>query len=147
MEREPLDWNLDEGYLDLSHWILDALKEAGDTVIGRTQILPLLMGYASPKMDPSRYERGLAMSDLFELNYMQSEGLASLCHRLDLLDSRSTRDGQDPAVSASRPGFGRGRRAGVCYVFYPPGYQQRAQQTGGGRSDCAGSQDWAAGAG
>jgi DNA replication ATP-dependent helicase Dna2 len=76
LEREALDWVLDEGYLDLSHWILDALDEAGDTIIGRTQILPLLMGHARPKMDANRYARGLAMSEAFELNYGQSEALA-----------------------------------------------------------------------
>jgi DNA replication ATP-dependent helicase Dna2 len=76
LEREPIDWVLDEGYLDLSHWVLDALDEAGDTIIGRTQILPLLMGYARPKMDPNLYERGLEMGDAFELNYGQTEALA-----------------------------------------------------------------------
>jgi DNA replication ATP-dependent helicase Dna2 len=66
---------LDEGYVDLSHWILDALDEAGDTLIGRTQILPLLMGYARPKVDPRRYERGLEMGETFGLNYSQTEAL------------------------------------------------------------------------
>ena len=41
--QESQDWILDEGFIDLSHWILDALDEAGDTITGRTQILPLLM--------------------------------------------------------------------------------------------------------
>jgi DNA replication ATP-dependent helicase Dna2 len=76
LERQPIDWVLDEGYLDLSHWILDALDEAGDTFIGRTQILPLLMGYAWPKIDPKRYERGLEMGEAFDLNYAQTEALA-----------------------------------------------------------------------
>jgi DNA replication ATP-dependent helicase Dna2 len=76
LEREPFDWVLDEGYLDLSHWILDALDEAGDTITGRMHILPLLMGRARPKMDPSRYERGLTMGEAFELNYGQTEALA-----------------------------------------------------------------------
>jgi DNA replication ATP-dependent helicase Dna2 len=75
LEREPLDWVLDEGYMDLSQWILDALDEAGDTLIGRTQILPLLMGYARPKVDPRRYERGLEMGETFGLNYSQTEAL------------------------------------------------------------------------
>jgi DNA replication ATP-dependent helicase Dna2 len=76
LEREPLDWVLDEGYLDLSHWILDALNEAGDTITGRTQILPLLMGHARPKMDANSYARGLEMGEAFELNYGQAEALA-----------------------------------------------------------------------
>jgi DNA replication ATP-dependent helicase Dna2 len=76
LARRPLDWILDEGYVDLSHWVLDALDEAGDTIVGRTLILPLLMGYARPKMDPQRYERGLEMGEFFELNYSQTEALA-----------------------------------------------------------------------
>jgi DNA replication ATP-dependent helicase Dna2 len=75
-ERDPAGWVLDEGYLDLSHWVLDALDQAGDTIIGRTQVLPLLMGYARPRPDPQRYERGLAMGEAFGLNYDQTEALA-----------------------------------------------------------------------
>src|SRR5690606_29063172 len=55
---------------------LDALDEAGDTLAGRTRILPLLMGYARPSIDPQRYERGLAMGDGFGLNYSQTEAFA-----------------------------------------------------------------------
>lgn len=75
-ERERSGWVLDEGYLDLSRWFLDVLDEAGDTLVGRTQILPLLMGYARPAMDPQRYERGLEMGEAFGLNYSQMEALA-----------------------------------------------------------------------
>lgn len=74
--RERRGWILDEGFIDLSHWILDALDEAGDTLAGRTRILPLLMGYARPSIDPQRYERGLAMGDGFGLNYSQTEAFA-----------------------------------------------------------------------
>jgi DNA replication ATP-dependent helicase Dna2 len=76
LEQEPDGWVLDEGYLDLSNWFLDALDEAGDTNLGRTRVLPLLMGYARPQMDPQRYERGLEMGEGFGLNYSQTEALA-----------------------------------------------------------------------
>ena len=67
---------LDQGHLDLSSFYLDALDETGDTRVGREQIPPLLMGHARPQMDVSRYERGLATGELFELNWDQSEALA-----------------------------------------------------------------------
>ena len=76
LERLRENWILDEGYLDLSTWFLDALDEAGDTFIGRTQILPLIMGYARPGMDPARYERGLSVGEIYNLNYSQTEALA-----------------------------------------------------------------------
>ncbi len=74
--QERQGWVLDEGFIDLSNWILDALDEAGDTLAGRTCILPLLMGYTRPTVDPLRYQRGLEMGDGFGLNYSQTEALA-----------------------------------------------------------------------
>ena len=45
---EPAGWILDEDKLDLSRYLLDALKQVGDTTIGRERILPLLMGRYGP---------------------------------------------------------------------------------------------------
>jgi len=36
-------WVLDEGYLDFSTTVLEALNQAGDTAAGRERVLPLLM--------------------------------------------------------------------------------------------------------
>jgi len=69
-------WILDEDYLDLSGWIIDAINQAGDTTVGREQILPLLMMERQPQMDGARFERGLAMAEHWELNWSQSEALA-----------------------------------------------------------------------
>ncbi len=74
--REPIGWILDEGFLDLSQYLIDALDEAGDTAIGRKRILPLLMGDLRPTMDVPHYERGLALGESFALNWSQTEALA-----------------------------------------------------------------------
>src|SRR5581483_4892810 len=46
--REPNGWMLDEGFLDLSPYLIDALDEVGETAVGRERILPLLMGHLRP---------------------------------------------------------------------------------------------------
>ncbi len=72
----PRGWVLDEGYLDLSQYILEALNDAGDKLAGRERILPLLMGHSRPAIDHARYERILALADAFGLNWEQGEALA-----------------------------------------------------------------------
>ncbi len=74
--REPDDWMLDEGFVDLSSFLLDALDQVGDTTVGRERILPLLMDSAHPSMDVPRYERGLSHGEVFGLNWSQGEALA-----------------------------------------------------------------------
>jgi DNA replication ATP-dependent helicase Dna2 len=69
-------WTLDVGLIDLSSYILDALAEAGDSLVGRERILPLLMGSRSPQIDPGLYDRGLEMGEAVGLNWNQSEALA-----------------------------------------------------------------------
>ena len=69
-------WVLDQGLLDFSQFILDALDQAGDTTIGRERILPLLMGQARPTMDVARYERAFARAEAWGLNDTQCEALA-----------------------------------------------------------------------
>lgn len=75
LKRQRTGWVLDVGYLDLSAYILEALAEAGDSLVGRERILPLLMGKAIPQMNPILYERGLDMGQAFGLNWSQSEAL------------------------------------------------------------------------
>ena len=70
-------WTLDEGLIDMSSYILGALAEAGDTLVGRTRILPLLMGQRRPEIDPHLYARGLEMGEALGLNWGQSEALAN----------------------------------------------------------------------
>jgi DNA replication ATP-dependent helicase Dna2 len=74
---EKTGWTLDEGFMDLSGYILGALAEAGDTLVGRTRILPLLMGMSQPQIDPGLYARGLEMGEALGLNWSQSEALAN----------------------------------------------------------------------
>lgn len=73
---ERSGWVLDQGFLDFSQFVLDALDQAGDTAIGRERVLPLLMGQARPAMDLARYERAFARAETWNLNDAQSEALA-----------------------------------------------------------------------
>ena len=70
-------WTLDMGFIDLSAYIIGALAEAGDTLVGRDRILPLLMGNLQPTIDPGLYARGLDIGETLELNWSQSEALAN----------------------------------------------------------------------
>jgi DNA replication ATP-dependent helicase Dna2 len=69
-------WVLDQGFLDFSQFVLDALDQSGDTAIGRQRVLPLLMGQARPTMDVARYERAFARAEAWNLNDAQCEALA-----------------------------------------------------------------------
>jgi DNA replication ATP-dependent helicase Dna2 len=75
--RQDTGWILDEDQLDLSPTYLDALKHAGDSLVGRERILPLLMGQTQPMIDMARYDRGLSMAEEYGLNDGQSEAFAS----------------------------------------------------------------------
>ncbi|MCA9935043.1 MAG: AAA family ATPase [Anaerolineales bacterium] len=74
-EREG--WVLDIDFLDLSSYVIGALAQAGDSLVGRTRILPLLMGYSQARIDSVLYGRGLEMGEALGLNYTQSESLAN----------------------------------------------------------------------
>jgi DNA replication ATP-dependent helicase Dna2 len=76
LRQEPAGWILDEGYLDLSSFVLGALAEAGDTLVGVNRILPLLMGEAEPKTSMELFERGCALAEAVGLNSDQVEALA-----------------------------------------------------------------------
>jgi DNA replication ATP-dependent helicase Dna2 len=76
LSREPAGWVLDQGHVDLSRYVLDALTEAGDTFTGVQRILPLLMGQARPQTDMARYRRALERAEAIGLNYDQSEAFA-----------------------------------------------------------------------
>jgi DNA replication ATP-dependent helicase Dna2 len=69
-------WVLDEGYLDISQMLLDALAQAADTAGGRERVLPLLTGRARPAIDAARYAHGLALGAAAGLNEDQTEALA-----------------------------------------------------------------------
>ena len=70
-------WTLDIGFIDLSGYVIGALAEAGDSLVGRERILPLLMGQLQPAIDPALYARGLEIGETLELNWSQSESLAN----------------------------------------------------------------------
>lgn len=74
--RQRDGWVLDEGFLDLSRYLLDALDEAASTATGREQILPLLCDEIEPLLDVARYEYGLEYAGEHGLNDAQAEALA-----------------------------------------------------------------------
>ncbi len=75
--QEKEGWVLDVDFLDLSGYVIGALAQAGDSLVGRERILPLLMGRSASGMDPGLYERGLEMGEGLGLNYDQSQALAN----------------------------------------------------------------------
>jgi DNA replication ATP-dependent helicase Dna2 len=76
IETNKSGWILDEGFLDLTMYFLDALNEAGDTANGRERVLPLLMGNSKPKCDPIRYQKALELGSEYSLDWSQTEALA-----------------------------------------------------------------------
>ncbi|MCX6071833.1 MAG: AAA domain-containing protein [Chloroflexi bacterium] len=76
LESMPEGWFLDEGYQDLSAFYLDALAEAGDSLVGIQRILPLLMNQVRPRAAVEVYERGFAAAEEVGLNEEQAEALA-----------------------------------------------------------------------
>ncbi len=70
------NWVLDEDNLDLSQYAIDALKHAGDSLVGRERILPLLMCQIKPRIEMARYHRALDFAAQHGLDASQSEALA-----------------------------------------------------------------------
>lgn len=80
---QPDGWALDEGFLDFSDHVLQALDEAADTAAGRERVLPLLMGRSQPQADPARFEYALERVTGWGLNEQQAEAVA-LAYASDL---------------------------------------------------------------
>jgi DNA replication ATP-dependent helicase Dna2 len=73
---DPEGWIADEGFMDLSGYYLDALREVADRQIGRTRILPLILGDIGPETDLASYERGWEAAFEDGLNDDQAEAVA-----------------------------------------------------------------------
>ncbi|MEW6569074.1 MAG: AAA domain-containing protein [Chloroflexota bacterium] len=76
LEETPEGWVLDEGYQDLSPFYLEALAEAGDSLVGIEKILPLLSNRIRPQTAAEMYARGFAAAERGGLNEEQAEALA-----------------------------------------------------------------------
>ena len=74
--EDPEGWIADEGFLDLSGYYLEALVEVADRQIGRTRILPLILGDIGPNVDYASYERGWEAAIEAGLNESQAEAVA-----------------------------------------------------------------------
>jgi DNA replication ATP-dependent helicase Dna2 len=108
---------LDQGLPDFSQLVLDALDQAGDTVVSRERVLPLLLGQARPTLDVARYERALARAEAWSLNEAQCEALAKPTRPTWSTSSRATRHRQDRRAGPPGPAAGRGRRARADTAF------------------------------
>jgi DNA replication ATP-dependent helicase Dna2 len=73
---DPEGWIADEGFIDLSGYYLEALTEVADRQIGRTRILPLILGDIGPEVDLASYERGWEVAFKAGLNENQAEAVA-----------------------------------------------------------------------
>ncbi len=74
--EDPADWIADEGYVDLRDFYLAALAEVADSNVGRSRILPLLLGDLAPNVDFAAYERGWSEAMRAGLNESQAEAMA-----------------------------------------------------------------------
>ncbi|MBN1955769.1 MAG: AAA family ATPase, partial [Anaerolineae bacterium] len=72
---QPAGWIADEAFVDMSDFYLEALREVGDRQVGRTRILPLILGDTGPEVDYTRYERGWAAASDADLNDSQAEAV------------------------------------------------------------------------
>jgi len=72
----PEGWIADEGFMDLSGYYLEALAEVADRQVGRTRILPLILGDAGPEVDLTSYQRGWEAAAEAGLNEQQAEAVA-----------------------------------------------------------------------
>lgn len=74
--HQQTGWALDQGSMDLSQYVLDALDQVAETIIGQQRILPLLMGKVEPTIDYARYERAYERAEQWGLNEAQCEAVA-----------------------------------------------------------------------
>lgn len=77
-------WIMDQDWFDASPFYLSALNEAADSNLGRSVILPLLMGSLKPKLDFAKYERAKLELQGKGLNDSQVEAVA-MSYGTDLL--------------------------------------------------------------
>lgn len=80
----PEGWMMDEDWFDSSRFYLSALDEVADTNLGRSVIMPLLMGSLKPQLDFAKYERAKLELQEKDLNESQIEAVA-LSYSTDLL--------------------------------------------------------------
>ncbi len=77
-------WIIDQDWFDSSPFYLDALNTVGDSLRGRSKILPLLQGSLASKVDFARYERASKELSDVGLNDSQVEAAAQ-AYASDLL--------------------------------------------------------------
>lgn len=82
--EDPAGWIVDEGYLDFSGFYLDTLAKVSQRHVGRSRILPLILGQLAPGVDFAAYERGWTLAIEAGLNESQAEAVGQ-AYASDLL--------------------------------------------------------------
>jgi DNA replication ATP-dependent helicase Dna2 len=78
------NWIIDQDMFDSRRFYLDALDQAADSQLGRSRVLPLLLGSLKPQVDPARYDRAVELLQVSGLNESQVEAVA-MSYAADLL--------------------------------------------------------------
>jgi DNA replication ATP-dependent helicase Dna2 len=84
LDADPGGWIADQDWFDPRQFYLSALDQAGDSLRGRSIILPLLMGSLTPRTDYARFERTTQTLANAGLNDSQVEAVAQ-AYASDLL--------------------------------------------------------------
>lgn len=80
----PEGWIIDQDWFDSSPFYIVALNQAADSQLGRTIVLPLLLGSLIPKINYAKYERAKNELQNSGLNESQIESVA-MSYGTDLL--------------------------------------------------------------
>ena len=80
----PEGWIIDQDWFDSSPSYIAALNQAADSQLGRTIVLPLLLGSLIPQIDYAKYERAKSELQNSGLNESQIESVA-MSYGTDLL--------------------------------------------------------------
>ncbi|MFN7034784.1 MAG: DEAD/DEAH box helicase [Bellilinea sp.] len=85
LSQHTRGWIADQDWFDPSCFYKNALDQAGDSLRGRSRILPLLMGDIQPKIDFARYER--AVDYLIQNTHLDESQIqaVALAYATDLL--------------------------------------------------------------
>jgi DNA replication ATP-dependent helicase Dna2 len=78
------DWIIDQDWFDSRRFYFSALDQAADSQLGRSTVLPLLLGSLEPRVDMAKYERAVDVLKESGLNESQVEAVA-MSYAADLL--------------------------------------------------------------
>ena len=84
LDYHKTGWIIDQDMFDSRRFYLDALDQAADSQLGRSRVLPLLLGSLKPQVDPARFDRAVQALQGSGLTESQVEAVA-MSYAADLL--------------------------------------------------------------